>query len=106
MLLATLILEPLAQTTDGDTSSFSNIDIGVLKTSLDNGPHLVHERGHELAAAFHRYTKREHSTATVVGVCGTKVLEDEHAKGREDLGRRKSGRERIDDAESGLSQKG
>lgn len=102
MLLATLILEPLAQTADGNASGLADVDIGILETSLDDGPHLAHERSHEFTATLDGDTKGEHGTTAVVGIRGTEVLDDELAKRREDLRRGESSGERIDDAESRL----
>lgn len=104
MLLAALILKPLAQTADGDASSLADIDVVVLEAGFDDGPHLVHERSHEFTATLDGNTQGEHGTTAVVGISGTEVLDDELAEGGEDLRRRESSGERVDDAEGRLKK--
>lgn len=102
MLLSTLVLESLVQTADGNASSLADVNVGILETGLDDGPHLAHERSHEFAATVDGDAKGEHVTTAMVGIRGTEVLDDDLAKRREDLRRGESNGERIDNAESRL----
>lgn len=68
MLRGTLILQPLAQTTDSDAGSLPNRGIDILKTSLNDGPDLVHDGSHKFTATLDNHTKGEHGAATVIGI--------------------------------------
>lgn len=98
----TLVLEPLAQAADGDTGSLPDGGIGILETSLDDGPDLAHEGGHVLAASLNANSKRENGSTTVAWVWRREVLDNEGTESREDLGGGQVGGESIDDAQSRL----
>lgn len=76
VLLRAVILEPLAQTCDGDARGLAHAGVGVPETSLDERPHLVHERRHVLGAALDGNTKRKHGTAAARGVARREVVAD------------------------------
>ena len=102
VLRRTFILEPLTQTTDGDTGDFSDGSIGVLEPILDDGPDFVHERSrHVLIASFNADSKRK--DGTVAWVWLSEVLDNEGAESGEDLSGGQVGGESIDDAQSGLA---
>jgi hypothetical protein len=102
VLCDTLILEPLAQTTNSNAGSLPDRGIAVLETSINYWPDVAHQRRHELAAALHSHSKRKHCTTAVVRVRRSEVMRNECAEGGEDLSRRKVRGEAIDDAESRL----
>ncbi len=103
MLRCTLILEPLAQAADGDTGGLPDGGIGILETSLDDGPDFAHEGRHVLAASFNANSKRKDGTTTVAWVCRSEVLNNEGTEGGEDLSGGQVGGESIDDAQGGLA---
>jgi hypothetical protein len=98
----TLILEPLAQAADGNAGSLPDAGFWVLETSLDDGPNLIHEGGHELAASLNADTKGKNSTAAASRIGRAEVLNNESAESGEDLRRWQVGGQSIDDAESRL----
>jgi hypothetical protein len=98
------LLEPLAKAADRNASSLPDGAVGILETSLNEGPDLIHEGSHKLAAALDGNAEREHGAATVSGVRRLEELEDEVAQRNEDLVRRKVGSEAINYSEGRLSR--
>jgi hypothetical protein len=102
VLRYTRLLKPLAKAADSNAGSLPDGRITVLESSLNERPDLVHKRGHELAAPFHRDTESKHCTPTMGRVCGAEELKNEIAERIENLIRRKVGSKTIDNAESRL----
>lgn len=98
----TWFLKPLAKAADGNAGSLPNGGIAISETGLNEGPDMVHQRSHELAASFNRHTESKHSASSVRRLRGSEKLEDEKAQGVENLVRREVGGKTVDDAESGL----
>lgn len=104
MLGNTRLFKPLAKAADGNAGRLPDRTIIVIQTSLNEGPDLIHERCHELAATLNGDTESKHSTSAMRGLSGTEVFEDEGAERREDLVRGKVGCKTVNDAESRLEK--
>ena len=70
VLRSAFLLQPLAQTADGHTTSFPHGPVAILQTRLNDRPDLSHERSHELAATLNRDTECEHRTTALSRVGG------------------------------------
>lgn len=85
-----LLSEPLAKTTESDTSGFSDNDLTVLKTTLDHGPELVNVRSDILAATLYGDTESHKSGLSHTGVTRGHVDLKLLSKNGEDLLGRKN----------------
>lgn len=95
-----LLSEPLAKTTESDTSGFSDNDLTVLKTTLDHGPELVNVRSDILAATLYGDTESHKSGLSHTGVTRGHVDLKLLSKNGEDLLGRKNLGEVVKGSES------
>jgi len=102
VLGGTIFLEPFTEAANGDACGLPDASVAVTETGFYDRPHFVHERSHELAAAFNSNAKSEHRPAALSRLLRRKVLDDQRAQGGEDLHRRKVGGQSINNAKCRL----
>lgn len=76
VLRRTVVLQPFAKTADSNTAGLADGGVTVLQGSLDDRPHLWHQRGHVLAASLDRNAESEDRTTALRRVRRREVLLD------------------------------
>ena len=100
MALGAFILEPLAQAAAGDACGLAHAGVHVLESSVDDRPDAIHERDHELGAAFDGDAECEHTTAAEVRVRRGDIILENLAERVEDLCGRQVRGQSVDNTKS------
>ena len=98
--LDAFILEPLAQTANGDACGLAHAGVHVLESCVDDRPDAIHERDHELGAALDGDAECEHTPTAEIRVRRGDIVLENLAERVEDLRGRQVRGQSVDNTES------